>query len=196
MEPADIKTFTFIIYCCLGSIFVCVGIWESIIASTYQDIYTYSTSLTEAYAFTVIKSIINILINICGCCLLAASDDDKSNKSNQLQFINFGVSIWGCVMYTNMKSNNNLFGPFSKVIYAEFIIFISSICLFVLLIIISFCGLCFINKPKNNDIEENIARINESRNAIQNAIRSSMIEETKTETISEQKLEHNIITVN
>jgi hypothetical protein len=104
-----------------------VGVWEATVASSNQNTSSLTDNEKEAYAFTVIKSIMNIINSLTIYCLMCKNDKDdkdtKTNKSNEFSLINIGINIWGLVMYDIMSSNNNLFGNFSQVIYAEMIIF-------------------------------------------------------------------------
>jgi len=152
--------YSFIFRIIICSIIFCVGIWEAIIAFSNQNLDTLKSNEVEAYVFTTIKSIINIITSLVGSCLTCLSNvessQSKSNADSQLSMINLGISIWGIVMYTNMKLNSDIYGPFRIVIYVEFIIMMVVLSLFGFIIIISCCA-CIImpfitedNNTKNN----------------------------------------------
>lgn len=163
-------------------IFFSVGVWESNIASTNQpNNVKLSDTEKEAYAFTIVKSIINILTGIFSMCLNNSNkSDDSDNKSksscNQFICINFGISIWGIVMYSNMIKNDSLFGPFNQVILAEFIIFITSGIFIILLLACTIIVLVIDSATKDNDNTKK----NEPTNIIKNIENPTIVNESIT----------------
>ena len=165
MESSNMKLCTYVSRFTICSIILCIGIWEATIASSNQDLDTLKSNEVEAYVFTTIKSIINIITSLVGYCLTCTSNEEssksksksKSNADSQISMINLGVSIWGIVMYTNMKLNSDIYGPFRIVIYIEFIIMMIVLSLFGFIIIMSCCA-CIIMPFITNDssIKDNI----------------------------------------
>jgi hypothetical protein len=157
-------------------IFASVGLWEASIAANHQpDHVTLSGYEKEAYAFTVVKSILNICIGIIGICLFACQSDNKDNKKksnmDQIYCINLGVTIWCIIMYSNIINNNLDFGPFKKVIIAEFIIFITSMCL----LVFSCCAFIVFTCICEKDIptDEAVANITKTTNKLRETINTS-----------------------
>jgi hypothetical protein len=128
-------------YCILIPVLITlfgVGIWEAHIASKNQPNnvhFTYSEK--EAYAFTVIKSIINILTCIGGFCIDFKLDkEDETKNKNKITCINIGIGLWCIVMYFQMIHDKSLFGSFNKIITAEFFISIIILSCFIFISII------------------------------------------------------------
>ena len=135
------KVCLFFIHSILYTVLLAIGIWEITVAASNQNIKTLTNFEIEAYAFTIIKSILNIMLSLVGCCLKCKPDDNSNSGSNiQLSIINSGVSIWGFIMYIKML-NNNMYGPFQSVIIVEFIIMIVVLSLFGIFFL-SFCCTC------------------------------------------------------
>ncbi len=146
--------FQIIIY----SIILSIGIWEATVASANENLYTVNTDEVDAYLFTTIKSIINIITSLVSTCLTCISNDESSRlNAMHLYMINFGLSIWGIVMYTNIVVDSDIYGPFRIVIYVEFIIIMLVFSIFGL-IIIMYCYVCIIMPPITNTepINDNI----------------------------------------
>ena len=150
-----------------------IGIWEATVASANQNTNKLTSNEVQAYAFTTIKSIINILNSIYNISLLCSNEDSetssdtKKSKTNiELPCINIGVGIWGLVMYSNLSKSIDNFGPFNIVIYVEFIIITIGLSCIGFIIIISCCtfSLLYImnknsNTPKIVIVNDNIPPI-------------------------------------
>jgi hypothetical protein len=153
--------YTYLLKFIIFIIIFCIGTWEASVASSNQNTKLLTSSEIEAYAFTTIKAIINIVTSLTGCCLLCrtkenskSESESKLNSDSQLSFISFGVSIWGIVMYGNMDKNDEIYGPFRQVITAEFIIIVVVFSLFGLVILITCCACIII--PSMNDEKSTI----------------------------------------
>jgi hypothetical protein len=97
--------FQIIIY----SILFSIGIWESTIASSNQHLYKVKSDEIDAYIYTRIKSIINIITSIIGTCLTCISNNESSKfNAIHLYMINLGFSIWSIIMYTNMAIDSSI----------------------------------------------------------------------------------------
>ena len=139
-------------------VFFGVGVWEAIIASNHQPDHTKLTDYEkEGYAFTVVRSVINILFGVFGTCHVMIKSDkskDDEKKSNMAQFhcLNLGTTIWCVIMYSDIINHHLDFGPFKQVIVAEFIIFITSVCLIVFscCVFITFISVIKAEVPTNN----------------------------------------------
>jgi hypothetical protein len=134
-------------------VFFCIGAWEAHIASTHQpDQVNLTDYEKEGYAFTVIRSIVNILFAFFGICVNQSKDNDKDNENKSdmkvIHFINLGTTIWCIIMYSNIINQNFDFGPFKQVIIAEFIIFITSVCFIVFVC----CTLFAVTTPDENNV--------------------------------------------
>lgn len=146
--------------------FFCIGIWEANIASSHQPDKVKLTGYeTEAYAFTVVKSILNILFGVFGVCLFMKESENDEKKSNmsQIHCINLGVVIWCIIMYSDIINHHIDFGPFKKVIVAEFIIFITSACL----LVFSCCvAVIFVsvtsNQTSNRSLDHDVTKISDT----------------------------------
>lgn len=159
MKSSNMKFYLCVFQIIIYSIILSIGIWEANIALSNQHLYTVKSEEIEAYIFTIIKSIINIITSLFGICLTCISDDEpsRSNADYQLSMVNFGLSIWAIIMYTNMKVDSDIYGPFRIVIYVEFIIMMLVLSILGLIIIMS-CYICIKMSPITNteSIKDNI----------------------------------------
>ncbi len=127
-----------------------IGSWEAHVARMNAD--TLDGSNAQVYGFTVAKACLNLILGFGGiiiACLMGilGSDNDpnKESKSNGsstsiFQMGNFGVGIWGLVMYYR---NMDIIDPFKEVLLVEMAFFYSILGLIGLMILLSCFACCF-----------------------------------------------------
>ena len=137
-----------------------IGLWELLILLHYDNNDIILISDINAYHFTFIKLILNIItslflfwlifdkynINIINCIIL-------------LFIINFLIGIWCITLYKNI----NIIRKLGNVIIIEYNIFIIENSLFALLFIYIFC-VYFYKKIKKSDILDNDTNIYQELN--------------------------------
>lgn len=138
--------------------FFCIGVWEADIASNHDPNNIYLTGQEkEGYAFTVCKSIINILTGIFGTLLSLVQRESEEYELkpkpelNQIYFINLGVTIWCIIIFSNIINKKSDIGPFEQVIVAEFIILIIGISC----VLLVYCYITIISSIISENIIQN-----------------------------------------
>jgi len=145
----------------------CIGIWEATVASTNQNMNSFKPNQVKAYIFTIINSIVNIIIGVVGSCLICITTNDDSSKTNtdtQLSCIKTGLGIWMFIMFAEMLTNSEKYEHFRDVILVEFIIVMIGLSISVFTIIITCCACCILPFMVNNkaEIKTNINILNEN----------------------------------
>ena len=124
-----------------------ISIWELITVSYYQNIYIILATETNAFYFTLINSILNIINILFLLWIIDNKNNSLDEKSNicfkfseenpkcsiTLFIIHFCIGIWSIILFSNLKE----YKRFKNIIITEFIIFLIEFLIIGFLLIIT-----------------------------------------------------------
>lgn len=161
---ATLVTFAYIASIAATAGFVVLGVFEILTAQNNSPQNTHLTGYgINAYAFTVTKAVINMIISFfmvctvggasCVGCKGAVNDNREMTEGGGIGalmgaaivfavglFISFDVNIWGLIVWFNFKDDTP--NPYVDVFYAEMIVSFIFVALCGSVCLIGCCGAC------------------------------------------------------
>jgi len=122
------------------SIWIGIGLWEITIVYTYQTSMNKTSYENDACSLTIIRLIINILNGINILCVYNLKKKDNiywNTLVGYMILINIVTYIINVSLFTNLKK----YGVFIPVILLEFIMYMITMSIVVLLLFISYVGI-------------------------------------------------------